>query len=231
MSCKSLRGFAFLAAGLLAAGCQEGSLTASAETDLTLQSAMAEAEISAQLSGEVERAEALRRGAEVIRWGIRPSRIEVKIHNETYTYLALVIGTVRGSGENERLVRSLVAWTGQPTRALLQVTSASEQSVFGFPNGGQGEGGPGVARGHWKDIANHELWAATSGSADLELNSAGQPCPQQPADATRQCVTASFDVRVNGSFQLVGIGGPGGPPTEIKTNADGVHGVVIKPAQ
>src|SRR6185436_12660611 len=126
MSCKSLRGFVFLAAAGLAAGCQEGSLTASAETDLTLQSAMAEAEVSASLSGEVERAEALRRGAEAIRWGIRPSRIEVKIHNETYTYLAIVVGTVRGSGENERLVRSLVAWTGQPTRALLQVTSASD---------------------------------------------------------------------------------------------------------
>ena len=231
MSCKSLRGFVLLAAGVFAAGCQEGSLTASAETDLTLQSAMAEAEVSAMLSGEVERAEALRRGAEAIRWGIRPSRIEVKIHNETYSYLALVIGTVRRSGEDERLIRSLVAWTGQPTRALLQVTSATELALFGFPNGGQGDGGPGMARGHWKDFANHALWAATAGSAELELNSTGHACPQQPADATRQCVTASFDVRVNGSFQLVGIGGPSGPPTEIKTDADGVHGVVIKPAQ
>jgi hypothetical protein len=43
-------------------------------------------------------------------------------------------------------------------------------------------------------------------------------------------VLARWDLRINGNFQLLGDEGPGGNPVEIHTNADGVSGVVIKPA-
>jgi hypothetical protein len=75
-----------------------------------------------------------------------------------------------------------------------------------------------------------EIWVATAGSAELELAGTGSACPAQLPVPALRCVLAAFDIRINGSFQLLGTGGPDGPPFEIHTNADGVHGVVIKPA-
>ncbi|HSE54035.1 MAG TPA: hypothetical protein VLB00_17735, partial [Gemmatimonadales bacterium] len=63
-----------------------------------------------------------------------------------------------------------------------------------------------------------------------ELAGTGGACPAQLPAAALRCVLAAFDIRINGSFQLLGTGGPDGQPVEIHTNADGVHGVVIKPA-
>jgi hypothetical protein len=230
MSCRSLRPLALLAAGLFAVACQEGSPTAPVEPDLELQAALTTAGDAAVLSGDSERAEALRHGAQALRWGIRPSQIEVKLKNETYTYLAIVVGVVRQRAGERVLVRSLVAWTGRPPTALLHVISASEQALFGQPGGnGNGNGdAPEGARGQWKDLVNHELWVATAGSADLELVATGPACPVQPNAATLSCSLASFDIRINGNFQLQGTGGPEGQPIEIHTDADGVHGVVLK---
>jgi hypothetical protein len=229
MSGKSLRSLALFAAALIAGACQEGSPTAPGEVDLELQAAITAAGDAAVLSGDTDRAEALRHGADALRLGIRPSRIEVKIQNETTEYLAIVVGMVRrGAGGERVLVRHLVAWTGRPPSALLQVTSKSEQALFDHPDGNGND--PGAARGLWKDLVNRELWVATAGSADLELAGTGGACPTQPPAAGLRCVLASFDIRINGSFQLVGTGGPDGQPVEIHTNADGVHGIVIKPA-
>ena len=232
MSCRSLRSFALLAAGLFAAACQEGTPTAPVQADLELQAAFTAAADAAVRSGDPERAEALSHGARALRWGIRPSRIEVKIQNETYEYLAIMVGVLRrGRDGEEVLVRSLVAWTGRPPTALLQVISKTEQALFGHQDNGNGNGGPGAARGQWKDLANRELWVATAGSADLELVGTGGACPVQPTDAALRCVLASYDIRINGNFQLVGTDGPGGSPVEIHTNAYGVNGVVIRPAE
>lgn len=229
MSLGTTRSLGLLAAGLFAAACQEGPTTAPSEAGLDLQAAIAEVAAEAARSGDTARAETLSHGARALRWGIQPTEIEVKIHNETYTYLAIVVGRVRRGPDGEpRLIRSLLAWTGRPPTALLQVTSASDQALFGHPGNGNGNG-PDGARGSWKDLVNRELWVATAGSADMELASTGDPCPVAPTDAALQCVVATFDIRINGNFQLVGTEGPGGQPVEIHTNADGVNGVVIKP--
>ena len=231
MSCRSLRPFALLAAGFFAVACQEGTPTEPVEADLSMQAAIGEAGTAAAISGDTERAEVLRQAGDALRWGIRPSRIEVKIQNEKFSYLAIVVGVVRRGADGEPLlIRSLIAWTGRPVTALLQVTSNSDHALFGHSDNGNGNGGPGAARGHWKDRVNQQLWVATAGSTDLELVSTGGVCPVQPADAALRCVLASFDVRVNGNFQLQGPNGPDGSPIEIHTNADGVHGVVIRPA-
>ena len=231
MSGKSSGSLALVAVALIAGGCQEGSPTAPAEADLELQAAISAAGDAAVESGDTERAEALRSGAAVLRGGIRPSRIEVKIQNETYEYLAIVVGTFRGRAGGERvLVRHLVAWTGRPRTALLQVTSKTDQALFGHPGGNGSGNDPGAARGLWNDLVSREIWVATAGSADLELAGTGGACPAQLPAAALRCVLAAFDVRINGSFQLLGTGGPDGPPIEIHTNADGVHGVLIKPA-
>ena len=67
-----------------------------------------------------------------------------------------------------------------------------------------------------------------AGSADLELVNTGNRCAVQPANG-KHCWLASYDVRINGNFQLQGSGGPDGSPIEIHTNSDGVHGIVLKP--
>lgn len=230
MSRRSIRPLTLLAGTLLASACQEGSPTAPAEPDLELQAAITVAGAEAARSGDVERAEALSHGARALRWGIRPSTIEVKIKNETYTYLAIVVGVVRHRGAERVLVRSLVAWTGRRPTALLQVISASDEALFGHPGNGNGNGGPDGARGQWKDLVNHELWVATAGSANVTLLDTGDPCPVQPPGRALRCLLASYDLRINGNFQLMGADGPNGAPIEIHSSADGVHGVVIKPA-
>jgi len=228
MSCRALRSATILAAGWLAIACQEGTTTAPVEADVGVETTLgASADLAAQ-GGDTARAEALRDAASAVRLGIRPSQIEVKIKNEKFTYLALVIGRERRSASGEAvLIRSLVAWTGRPTRALLHVIQASDHGLFGG-NGDGSDNGPGGARGQWKNLAANELWVATAGSSDLELKGTGAASPTPVA--TLRCVLAKWDVRVNGNFQLVGDGGPDGNPIEIHTNADGVNGVVIKPA-
>lgn len=228
MSCRALRSVTILAAGWLAIACQDGTTTGPVEADVSVETTLgASADLAAQ-GGDTARAEALRDAANAVRLGIRPSQIEVKIKNEKYTYLAVVIGRERRSSTGQAvLIRSLVAWTGRPTSALLHVIQASDHGLFGG-NGNGSDNGPGGARGQWKDLAAHELWVATAGSSDIELKGTGDTCPA-PA-STLRCVLAKWDVRVNGSFQLVGDGGPAGNPIEIHTNADGVNGVVIKPA-
>jgi len=230
MSCRVLRSVTLLAAGWLAAACQEGAPTTPVEADLGAQAAIGAAGELAAQGGDNERAEALRDAANAIRLGIRPSQIEVKIKNEKFSYLAIVIGRERRSASGDAvLIRSLVAWTGRPTTALLHVSSKTDHALFG--GGSSSDNGPGGARGQWKDLANSALWVATAGSADLELKSSGGACPIQPtAGAALRCVLAKWDVRVNGGFQLVGDDGPDGNPIEIHTNADGVNGVVISPA-
>ena len=230
MSRRSIRPLTLLAGTLLASACRESSPTAPAEPDLELEAAITVAGAEAARSGDTERAEALSHGVRALRWGIRPSTIEVKIKNETYTYLAIVVGVVRHRGAERVLVRSLLAWTGRPPTALLHVISASDQALFGHPGNGNGNGGPDGARAQWKDLANHELWVATAGSADITLLDTGDPCPVQPPGRALRCLLASYDLRINGNFQLVGPDGPNGAPIEIHTSADGVHGVVIKPA-
>ncbi len=219
MSGKSFSSLALFAVALIAGGCREGSPTAPAEADLELQAALTAAEGAAVEGGDADRAAALRHGAEALRWGIRPSVIEVTIRDETTRYAAIVVGLVRrGAGGEGVLVRHLVAWTGRPPTAMLQVTSASDQALFAS-----------TARGHWKDFVNRDVWVATAGSADLELAGTGGACPTQPPSAALRCVLASFDIRINGSFQLLLPVGPDGPPIAIHTSAAGVHGVVIKP--
>jgi hypothetical protein len=231
MSCRALRSLALLTAGFVTAACQGSSLTTSTQADLGIETALADASVGAAARGELDRADVLSHAAAAFRWGIRPSQIEVRIGGETTRYLAIVVGVLKVRNGEEVLVRSLVAWTGRPPTALLEVNSASDHALFGN-GGGNGNGnGPGAARGFWKDILNHELWVATTGSAKLELAGTGEPCPVQPTATDLRCTRASYDMRVVGGFRLLVNGVPDGTPFELITEADGVHGVVIGPAE
>lgn len=233
MSRTSISSLALLAAGLFAAACQDAATTAPTDSGTDLQAAITQAAGEAARNGDTDRAEALDHGARALRWGIRPSEIEVTIQNETFVYQAIVVGMARRRGEGEAvLVRTLVAWTGQPPTALLQVVSRSDHGLFGTPGNDNGNGnGPDGARGVWKNLTAREIWVATAGFADLVLASTGARCPANPTDRGLECLLASYDVQVNGNFQLRVTDGPGGSPIEIHTSASGVNGVVIRPAE
>src|SRR5262245_4449382 len=161
MSSSSLRSVELLAAGLVAAGCQESTLTAPAEADLEMQAAMSVAGNAAVESGDTALAAVLRDGAAGLRWGIRPSQIDVKIKNEKFTYLAIVVGRERRRDDGTRgLFRTLGGWTGGPVTAVLNVAAKSDHGLFGPPNKGNGDGRDG-GQGHWKDLAAIQLWMAT----------------------------------------------------------------------
>ena len=234
---KSIRPLGLLVAGLFAAACQQDSTAPSLQADAGLEAAISQMEADAGdavRSGDADRAERLNAGASALRRGIRPTQIEVKIKGESYRYLAIMVGVVRVNPAGERvLFRNLFAWNGKPPKAVLEVAAKADHGVFGHPaiaslndEASPLEG----ARGRWKDLVNHERWAATSGFANMVLVGTGDPCPVQPADAARRCFLAKFDIRIDGRFQLLLPDGPSGDAIEITTAADGVNGVVLKPA-
>ena len=218
-----------LAVASILAACEQGPATApiDVEPSGSLELALEQMAGEAERDGRTDRAEAYRGGIRALRFGVRPSEIEVKIKNETYRYLAIVVGVERSRGDGERvLVRSLLAWTGHRPSAILQVSSASDFGLFGHPGSGSAVAeSPGAARGIWSDLVNRQRWVATSGSADLELAGTGAVCPAPTAaDPAVKCVLASWDVRINGSFEPYP---DGGEHLQIHTNEDGVNGVVL----
>lgn len=239
MSVRSVRSLSWLlVVALFGAACEDAPTTPTAEPEpeLAPEVALEQMADEAVRAGDAERRDVLLQGAAALRRGIRPSEIEVKIQNETFLYKALVIGIVRVRRDDQRvLVRTLIAWTGErrPT-AILHVTSRSDLALFGPPPGNSGEaggdGGPGRARGWWADLVNRERWVATAGSADIELVETGGACPlPTTADGGLNCELARWDLRINGNFEQAGSEG-GGPHKAIHTNADGVNGAVLSPA-
>lgn len=181
---------------------------------------------AAASAGDTERAAALQDGIRAFRFGIRPSDIEVKIKNETFSYKAIVVGRVYQNRNGERvLVRVLLAWDGNRPPAVLHVAQKTDQALFGgTPPGNSDVGG---ARGHWNNRATQQVWRATAGSSDIELATTGPACPIQPAaDLALRCVVGSWDLRINGKFELL----PDlAEQVQIHTNERGVSGVVLSP--
>ena len=181
---------------------------------------------AAASAGDTERADALQDGIRAFRFGIRPSDIEVKIKNETFSYKAIVVGRVYLNRNGERvLVRVLLAWDGNRPPAVLHVAQKTDKGLFGGTPPGNSE--VGGARGRWNDRANQQVWMATAGSSDIELLTTGHACPIQPAaELALSCVVGSWDVRVNGKFELL----PDlAEQVEIHTNEGSVIGVVLSP--
>jgi hypothetical protein len=199
------------------------------EPELAMEQLAAEA----ARSGETDEASALNEAAVALRRGLQPSQIEVKIQNEQVIYKALMVGVVRTARDGRVLVRHLIAWTGdRRTTAILRVSSRSDLALFGPPSSQNDlADSPGRARGLWADLVNQQRWIATAGSVDMAVAGTGGPCPLQPATTPPlECILASYDIRINGNFELRSRGGqPGSEHLEIHTNADGVNGVIIQP--
>ncbi len=178
----------------------------------------------ASLAGDERSAEAYSAGAIAIRLGAEPTEIAVSVGGQEYRYFAVVTGIVeRGSDGAELLQRTFVAWTGAPQRtAVLRVTSRSDAAQFGRdPIAGARD----QATGSFLDLERRARFVAVDGSAASLLNSIGPACPIAGRDLRFACNLARFDVRIDGTFELVGDATVRLP---IETNPDGVSGVVVR---
>ena len=222
-----------VAAALTLAACEEGvdlgvEPTEDAQIELALEQMVAEA----NSAGDADAAASFSDGLVAIRLGARPTEIGVSIDGELVRYQAVVTGIVRARGSALVMHRSLVAWTGQPrVTAVLQVSSFTDQAVFGFPARLTTTDVVGRARGTWADLERGHRFVATDGSAALQVASQGDPCPNQPNDSSLRCVLARWNIRVDGDFHLLlrrdDAEADQGRRLEIKTAEDGVSGIVV----
>lgn len=219
---------------LFAAGCDSSPADPSATDDALLEATFEQMAAEANSAGDPDAAVAFNDGISALRFGVRPSEIAVHIDDEVIRYRALVIGVVvRNDGTRELTRRSLIAWTGQRPRDVLQATSFSDEAEFVFPSDLTADVRPeGRARGTWLDLARGHRFVATSGPVSMVVEGIGEGCPSVPAEARFTCRTAEWDVRLDGVFKLLprrdARSAEGGTALEIATGGEGVHGVVLQ---
>lgn len=199
-------------------------LSPSGGEESSVAASLDELATNAALLGDDASAEVYADGALAIRLGAVPTEIAVSVGGQKYRYWAVITGLVdRGPDGAELLKRSLVAWTGAPRpTALLKAVSRSDAAIFGRDHI---DGDPGRATGTWADLERAHRFIAIDGPFASVVTSIGPSCPNAEADARFVCNLARFDVRMDGTFELVGDATVRLP---IATAPDGVAGVVIR---
>ena len=83
------------------------------------------------------------------------------------------------------------------------------------------------AKGTWADLVRDSRWIATTGTAQLSIVGTGSECDGARFGDVR-CVTARYDVVVDGLFRLNGASpDAGAAAVRIQTDARGVSGVLL----
>lgn len=200
--------------------------------DVDVEVVLEELQAEANSVGDVDAAAAFGDGLRAVRLGVAPSELEVTVEGETSAYLAIVTGIMHETRSGETLLRrSLIAWSGDRPRAVLQVTALADEAAFGYPADVMTrEDRLGRARGTWVHRARRVMFVATSGTAALVLGSTGDPCPNLPDDARFSCEVARWDVAVEGVFHLLlrRDAREVDPDTKIEIRAaGGVAGIVV----
>lgn len=188
----------------LLTGCT-GEPAAPATNEVELEVLLEQLAAEANGAGDVDAAAAFGDCLRAVRLGVQPGELEVVVDGETSTYLAIVTGVAQETRDGRTLLRrSLIAWLGDRPRALLQVTSLSDEAAFGYPADVVSRDDPvGRARGTWLHRGRRQTFVATSGTASLVLESTGDPCPNLTDDARFRCVVARYEVAVGGVFHLL----------------------------
>ena len=201
----SFRGLGFSAAlGFLAACASDpaGPDAPVPELEATLEQLAAEA----NSAGDLDAAAAFGDGLLAVRLGVRPSELAVIVAGQSARYHAIVTGVAQTRDDGSIVIRrSLVAWLGRPRpEAILQVTSFSDEAVFGYPSDLTGDAAPvGRARGTWVNLVRGHTFVGTSGPASVALVSTGEECPALPRDTRIRCAVARYDVSIDGVFHLL----------------------------
>jgi hypothetical protein len=223
---------ATLAAAVLLAACAD-SPTASTlgdtavpatSADETVAASLDELSASASLQGDTRAASDYADGALAIRLGARPTEIAISVAGQDYRYYAVALGIVERAPDGaELLKRTVIAWHGgDRPDAVLRVMSRSDAALFGRDDI---PGDPGRATGTWADLARQARFTAIDGSLATTLNSIGSPCPNVASDRRFACNLARFDMRMDGTFELVGDATYRVP---IFSEAQGFSGVVVR---
>lgn len=162
-------------------------------------------------------------GALAIRLGVEPTEIAMAVGGQEYRYWAVVVGILqRRGGGDEVLTRRFVAWTGDPRpTAALRTLSRADQAVFARDDDPEDAG---RATGTWVDFVRSARFAAIDGSIATVLNSVAGRCPNAASDPRFECHLARYDVRLDGTFELVGDADVRLP---IATSPPSVAGIVI----
>jgi hypothetical protein len=158
----------------------------------------------ANRGGDVDASAAYSSAAMAVRRGVRPTPIEVKINDESQRYLAFVHVVTHGrSGDRPIRLRTMVAYQGEKRpEKVLYVSTLVDAGPLGLPTAtlDRRPDVQQVAWAAWKDLANGELWVATSGQAGIVEKELLGPCPNLPSDAVVQCTLGKFEVLLDGVF-------------------------------
>jgi hypothetical protein len=174
--------------------------------ELELEATLEQLAAEANSAGDVDAAAAFGDGLLAIRLGVRPTELEVTVAGQSARYHAIVTGVAQLADDGTTIIRrSLVAWLGRPRpEAILQVTSLSDESAFGFPSDLAVPAAPvGRARGTWVNLPRGHTFVGTSGPASVALVSIGDQCPALPPDSRLRCAVARYEVSIDGVFHLL----------------------------
>jgi hypothetical protein len=221
---------AALAAMALLAACGDLPTSGTAPFDAGAASADEELALSfdelstqASLQGDAAAASDYADGALAIRLGVRPTEIAVMVDGQGYRYYAVVTGIVERIGDGpELLKRTLFAWTGNRPTAVLRITSRSDEATFARD---EDVNDLGKAVGRWNDLVRHARFEAIDGLANTSLNSVAGNCPVADRDTRFECNLARFDLRTDGTYELVG---DATARHQIASTAPSIGGVVLK---
>lgn len=185
---------------------------------------------SADASGDGERATAFRGAAAALRFGVRPSVIDVGVDGESHRYLAVVTGTIERLADGDTaLRRTLVAWRGDNRPlAILRIITLGNQGAFSSED--EPASNPrGRAHGLWVNLQRASRWLATAGTTSLVLGDVGGACtPLVRSENEVRCVRATFGFDVDGLFRLDGAApDDGAPAVRIRAETQRVDGVVL----
>lgn len=204
---------------------------ATSADDLSITASALEQEaFRADGSGDADRATAFRGAAAALRFGVRPSVIEVGVDGESHRYLAVVTGNIERLADGDTaLRRTLVAWRGaNGPLDILRIITLGNQGAF------SSEAEPATnprarAHGLWVNLQRDSRWLATTGSTGLALGDLGGACaPLGRAENDVRCVRATFGFDVDGLFRLGGASpDDGAPAVRIRAETQRVEGVVL----
>lgn len=191
--------------------------------DATEEMALSLDELASQasLAGDEPAATDFADGALALRLGAQPTEIAVTVAGQDHRYWAVAIGIVERAPDGvELLRRAIIAWTGAPApTSAFRVLARSDAAAF------DRDDTAGRANGTFVDFVRQARYEAVEGSLASALTSIGTPCPNAAQDRRFACNLARFEMRLDGTFELVG---DATARLTVFSEGVGIGGVVVR---
>lgn len=195
---------------------------ASALDDLTRQ---------ANGEGDLDAGAAFSSAAMEIRFGVVPSPLILEVNGVTAEFFGIVHEVMAGrtGGGSPLKLRTLVAVdrVDRPEQ-ILYVAVLADSGALGPPTVPleQRADLDELAWGSWRDLRSGERWAAPAGRAGIVETSTGGICPGVRLPTPTGCVSATFDVSVDGELWRLGAGSQSSP-RQVTFRATSIHGAEL----